>query len=304
VERVFLTNRDGLEPEELYRLCSPLRRLLPPFLTLVTLPSWLGGRPQAERPELYARKLMADAERAGFVLRGLLKHLRRWLRRLAPLEARSSTWSGYMTSLDHYTDGQFQAKRDFVDQALRECRSTVVLDVWCNTGVFSVLAAEHGARVVAIDYDPVVVGRLARTVQERKLDILPLVVNLTRPTPAVGWRNRECPSFLERARGAFDAVLLLAVVHHMLVTERIPLEEIVEVVADLTTDAVVVEYVAPDDPMFRRLTRGREGLHAGLTADVFEAAWRRCFQVVRVDRMGSETRALYLLRRGQGGRFA
>ncbi len=61
------------------------------------------------------------------------------------------------------------------------------------------------------------------------LDVLPLVVDLTRPTPAVGWRNQECASFLDRARGGFDLVLMLAVVHHMLVTERIPLEDLLAV---------------------------------------------------------------------------
>src|SRR5207244_2465518 len=109
-ERVFLTNRDGLEPEELYRLCSPLRRLFPPFLTLVTLPSWFGRRAQANRPELYAPKLMADPEQARFVLGRVLKHLRRRLHRLAPPETRSSTWSDYMPGLEHYSDSQFKAK--------------------------------------------------------------------------------------------------------------------------------------------------------------------------------------------------
>lgn len=49
--------------------------------------------------------------------------------------------------------------------------------------------------------------------------------------------------------------------------------------------------------MFRRLTRGGEGVHADLTADVFESAWRRHFQVVRVDSAGTETQALYRRRR-------
>ena len=57
--------------------------------------------------------------------------------------------------------------------------------------------------------------------------MLPLVVDLTRPTPAVGWRNQECASFLgSGSRREFDLVMMLAVVHHMLVTERIPLEDL------------------------------------------------------------------------------
>ena len=100
-----------------------------------------------------------------------------------------------------------------------------------------------------------------RQARAEKLDILPLAVNLTRPSPGTGWRNQECSSFLDRARGKFDAVLMLAVIHHMLVTERVPLAEIIDLAAELTTNLLIIEYVAPDDSMFRRLTRGREELH-------------------------------------------
>jgi hypothetical protein len=166
-----------------------------------------------------------------------------------------------------------------------------------NTGLFSLIAARNGASVVALDYDPVVVGEVWRQAQAARLPVLPLVVDLTRPTPGMGWRNRECTGFLERARGHFDAVLMLAVIHHMLVTERVPLVEILDLAADLTRDIVVIEFVAPDDTMFRRLTRGREELHKDLTPAVFEAGCRRHFDIVRVQHLEGTRRWLYLLRK-------
>src|SRR5205814_3890270 len=137
------------------------------------------------------------------------------------------------------------------------------------TGHFSAIAARAGASVVAIDYDPVVSGDVWRNARKERLDILPLTVNLTRPTPGLGWLNQECPSFLDRARGAFDAVLMLAVLHHMLVSERIPLDEIIDLAAELTTDSVIIEFIGTDDAMFRRLTRGRDELHRDLTTETF-----------------------------------
>jgi len=123
-----------------------------------------------------------------------------------------------------------------------------------------------------------------------------LVVNLTRPTPGIGWRNQESASFLERAVGSFDAVLMLAVIHHMLVSERIPLDEIMHLAADLTRDTLIIEFVGNEDPMFRRLTRGRGELHENLTRDVFETAILRRFHMVRQQQL-SKTRELYWLRR-------
>lgn len=55
--------------------------------------------------------------------------------------------------------------------------------------------------------------------------------------------NSECPSFLERAEGKFDLVLMLAVVHHLIVSERVPLADILALVARLTRCWLLIEYV-------------------------------------------------------------
>jgi hypothetical protein len=123
------------------------------------------------------------------------------------------------------------------------------------------------------------------------------VVNLTNPTPGTGWNNREWPPFLERAQESFDAVFMLAVIHHMLVTERVPLDGLVDLAASLTTDLLVIEYVAPEDSMFRRLARGREELHRGFTQASFESSFRRRFDVLQSRRVEDATRWLYLMRR-------
>ena len=83
----------------------------------------------------------------------------------------------------------------------------------------------------------------------------------------------ENVSFLDRARGAFDGVLMLAMLHHLLVTERIPLPEVRDLAFELTSDLLVIEFVAPQDPMFLRLTRGRESLYQGLDRTAFEACF-------------------------------
>jgi hypothetical protein len=151
--------------------------------------------------------------------------------------------------------------------------------------------------VVAIDYDPVVTGQVWRRARAEKLNILPLVVDLTRPTPAVGWRNNEWPSFLERASGKFDTVLMLAVIHHMLVTERVPLPEIMKMAAQLTTKLVVVEFIEPEDSMFRQLARGREHLHHDLTRAQFDQVCQREFHIVRSMRLPGAHRSIYLLQK-------
>jgi SAM-dependent methyltransferase len=296
LDQILVARRDGLEPEEVYRWAGPLQRLKPPFLSLVSLPVWLSARHNPDQTRIYERRILADAEKARFILTVLLKRLRRTLNRVAPAP-RKSVWSDYMESNNNYTQEHFQAKERFVQQTLEEFPAKRVLDVGCNTGHFSALAARRGASVVAIDYDPVVVGNVWRNARREKLDILPLVVDLTRPSPGTGWCNRECPPFLARATGAFDLVLMLAVLHHMVVTERVPLAEILSLAATLTTNLLVIEFVGPEDSMFKRLVRGREELHRDLTPAVFETACQEHFEIVRSQHMEGTSRWLYLLRK-------
>jgi SAM-dependent methyltransferase len=274
-----------------------MQRLKPPFLSLVSMPTWLGGKHDQDDQSIYRKKTLDNADKARFILDALFNGLRRSLRKVAPRAGKSSAWTDYMASNNNYSADHFAAKQSFVKEALAEFAPRRVLDVGCNTGHFSALAAKSGAAVVAIDYDPVVAGSVWRNARAEKLNILPLVVNLTRPTPSTGWRNREWPSFLERARGSFDGVLMLAVIHHMLVTERVPLAEILDVAAELTTKILIVELISPEDSMFRRLTRGRDELHKDLTVELFEACCQHHFDIVRVQHVENSTRWLYLLKK-------
>jgi SAM-dependent methyltransferase len=295
-EQTLLSRRDGLEPEDVYRWLSVAQRVRPPFLSLVSLPTWLSKQKKAGETAIYQRKLSGDPEKARFILDSLLRGLRRSLARLRPASGLQSVWSEYATH-NSYSDTQTRAKETFVGEALGQTRPKMVLDVGCNTGRFSAIAARGGASVVAIDYDPVVVGALWTAAKSEGLDILPLVVNFGRPTPATGWRNEEFPSFLERARGRFDGILMLAVLHHLLVTERIPLDTILRTAAELTPDLLIIEFVGVEDPMFRKIARGREALHADLTPEAFEAVASRHFRLERRSAINGTARILYALRK-------
>ncbi len=292
--QVFMASREGLEPAEVYAALSWPRRLVQPCLTLVSAPVWLADQ---ESAAMYRPGPSLDEETGIFVLGRLLKSLRNKLSGLAPRERRVSAWSGYLVSESPYRAEHLQAKTAFVETVLRQCVAGKVLDVGCNTGRFSELAARCGAEVVAIDSDATAVGALWRRADASSLPILPLVIDFARPTPATGWRNLENAAFLDRARGHFDAVLMLAILHHLLITSRIPLDELLSQAAELTREWLIVEWVEPEDPMFQRLVRGRQELYAHLTSWHFETASAERFQIVKRYPIPGAHRVLYLLRR-------
>lgn len=293
LRQVFLAHRDGIDPEAVYALLGVGRRLSPSFLFSVSVPTWLAGRAGA-RPAIYKRRLEAP-EKAAFILRSTMRHLERQLDRAAPVSV-ASTWSDYMETKSYREDG-FDAKERFVRAALERNRASAVLDIGCNTGHFSGLAATHGTQVVAVDSDSVCVGRTYERAVANSLSILPLVADISRPSPAMGWRNQEQASLISRLSGRFDLVLMLAVLHHLLVTERVPLSDVLKLAAELTTDLLVLEYVGPADAMFKRLLRGRDELYSHVTVAWFEAVCREHFEIVESKSLEPLDRRLYLLRK-------
>lgn len=298
LKQIFLASREGVQPEDVYRLCVGIKRFLPPFLTLVSLPVWLGRLDKIRSGKIYEEgRLSSSPAKALFILKNTFRRMKRLLHKNAPTSTgQGSVWSDY-ESENPYSPDDLKIKTAFIEEVMVTRRPRSVLDIGCNRGRFSQIAARRGARVVAIDMDPVVVGGLWRTARQERLDILPLVVNIADPTPATGWRHRERLSFLERAEGKFEAVFLLAILHHLLVTERIPLREIVEVGAHLTTDLLVIEFIPRDDPMFRQLCRGREKLYQWYDREIFERTVGEFFEIVQSVPFKGISRWLYLLRK-------
>lgn len=297
LDQILLTRRDGIQPEEVYMLCGPVQRVMPPFLFQVSVPVWLSSSQRCQKGDIYRKQGGDDPEKASFILRSLMARLRRGLKGVEPSRGKSSIWSGYMES-HSYSEDQFSAKRQFVEEMLRKYAPASVLDVGCNSGFFSAIAAKCGARVTAIDYDPAVIDQVWCLAKEEHLDILPLVVNLGRPTPAVGWLNQECASFLDRATGAFDAVIMLAVIHHMLATDQIPLDEIIDLAARMANETLIIEFVSPQDDRFRHIARGRDHLYQTITREVFETSCRRHFEIAGSQAVGTH-RTVYALKKKQ-----
>ncbi|MFB3778501.1 MAG: class I SAM-dependent methyltransferase [Bryobacteraceae bacterium] len=289
--------REGITPQEMNLLAGPVWRWLPPYLGLAALPATLARSRRTEAADLYQVRRSSSPEEAEFILRRQFGRLRRQLERVAPRNGQTSTWSSYQAEGCHYGAEDLALKDRFVATALdRLAPGGRVLDVGANLGRYSWMAAGRGLRVTAVDSDAVVMGRLWRVASRAGEDILPLVVDLAEPSAGQGWRNAECRPFLDRARGWPDVVLLLAVVHHLVVTAGVPLPEVVSLAASLAPIAVA-EYVGPEDPQFRRLCRGRDHLYSGYGEPVWEQAWNQEFAIeerIRLDRCG---RVLYRMRR-------
>jgi SAM-dependent methyltransferase len=284
-----LTRRDGYEPEELYPVLGVLQRMGRPWRSLVTLPVLLGNRTGSRQPGVMRR----PATVAQAILKHTLRSLRGVLQGLTHTPGKSR-WSSYRQTVTHYSAEDSRRKTDFVREALSLAQPKHVLDIGANTGFFSRLASETGARVVAWDSDTSATESAWRGIHDAQVDVLPLVADFARPTPAAGWNNGETLSLLDRARGRFDFVMMLAILHHLLVRDQIPMEHIANLIREITRRWLLVEWVGPNDRKFQQLSNGRNALYDGLNEQQFTACFSSYFLPVRRTVLSNE-RVLYLM---------
>ena len=226
-------------------------------------------------------------------LEGLIGNLRSTVAGL-DWDPRGTEWADYSQNTS-YTERAAADKDRVVDAWLREVPGARVWDLGANTGRFSRMAADAGKRVVAFDIDPAAAERHFRAIREAgRTDILPLVVDIANPSPALGWAGRERRSLLERANA--DAILALALVHHLALTRNVPLPMVVDLFADLAQWAIV-EFVPKEDPMVRRLLATRRDVFPRYDLDGFRDAATTRFEILREAPIADSTRVLLLLRR-------
>ena len=286
--------RDGYEPAELYAAMGWAKRMSPAVLWPVTIPALLDRRERAANAT-QKRHVARDPELTLHTLKRTIAGLRKRTRAAVPKDA-SSEWAEYGSTISHYTAEQSEEKRAWIRNVVEELLPATVLDVGANTGEFSAMAAEAGADVVALERDADAAERVAKMSFARRLPIQTIHADLARPTPAVGWENAESSALLARLEGQFELVLMLAVIHHLLLLEQIPLRAVLSLCHRLTTRSLVVEWVPVTDPMFVSLMRGRDELYGSLSENDLMDACKGLFRVEKREVLGNG-RVLFLMDR-------
>jgi SAM-dependent methyltransferase len=278
---------EGIEVGQLNALMSIRDYMRPGVLAHV----YLQAKAQS-RYEAVDRDIKEDLRTAGFgvgLIKNNLQRLRRIIERLE-WEPQRSIWSEY-TKEHSYEDTDLRRKGDFVQRVLARRRWSLVWDIGCNTGTYSRLSSEHADYVLALDGDHLALDRLyAELKQEGNQQILPLFADVADPTPGLGWKGLERRPLGDR--GTPDLILALALIHHLIIGRNIPLNDLIEWLAQFGSD-LVIEFVGHDDPMVKRLLRNRTGQSIEYSAEALELALTKYFGSVTQETLESGTRTLY-----------
>ena len=201
-------------------------------------------------------------------------------------------WGDYYQRTN-YTDAAFEHKKQLVAESVQQVNPALVWDLGANNGVFSRLASNHGPFVVSFDIDPAAVEHNYHQVKEEKTEnLLPLLLDLTNPSPSIGWANRERDSFC--SRGPADLVLALALIHHLAISNNVPLLQLADFFAEMGK-WLVIEFVPKSDSQVQKLLASREDIFPEYTRQGFETAFEKRFIIRRAVDVHESERVLYLM---------
>lgn len=235
---------------------------------------------------------LSQVSKTGLI--GLIEGLRKTVAGLN-WKCGDTEWSDYYNDTN-YSDDAFDVKRRYISAYLNETQPRSVWDLGANIGLFSRIAADLGLPTIAFDIDPSAVEVSYRQVRDKnEASILPLLLDLTNPSPALGWNSAERDGLAKR--GPVDCVMALALIHHLSISNNVPFEWVASFLAGLCGDTLIIEFVPKSDSQVQRLLRSRTDIFYEYDRDHFERAFSSHFSIKRADEIKDSTRVLYLMQK-------
>ena len=224
----------------------------------------------------------------------LVSSLRSWIESLHPADRRPTTWQEYARQ-NSYRDTEAEAKRKFVARFVSEHKPRMVWDIGCNTGDYSVAALQAGARsAIGFDFDQGALDLAFDRARSERLSFLPLFLDVTNPAPDQGWSQAERRGLGGRAKA--DAVLALALIHHVAISKNVPLDQVVSWLTSLAPTGVI-EFVPKSDPMVVELLRLREDIFPDYNEEQFARSLQQRARIVASETVSASGRKLFAFER-------
>ena len=237
-------------------------------------------------------KRLSRVSRNGLI--GLIEGLSKTIRKL-DWKPGGTEWGEYYNATN-YSDTAFKNKQGFVSSFLDVANPRTVWDLGGNIGLFSRIASERGLFTVAFDIDPSAVEANYRQLRKNgESTILPLLLDLTNPSPGLGWGGTERDSLLER--GPVDCVMALALIHHLAISNNVPLLKVASFLSELCRRSLIIEFVPKSDSQVQRLLRSRQDIFSDYDREHFEKSFTAHFSILRAEAIEGSERILYLMQK-------
>lgn len=222
---------------------------------------------------------------------GLIDNLESSMQKLK-WKVKKSEWGEYVEH-NNYSETAIESKKKILSDFLDVLHPKTVWDLGANIGICSRVASDKKMQVISLDADPLAVEKnYSQCLVNGEKNILPLLLDLTNPSSGMGWSNEERLSLL--ARGPADTVIALALIHHLAISNNVPLKRMADFFGRMG-HSLIIEFISKEDSQAQRLLLGREDIFSEYTQGCFEFEFGKVFNIKDSVPLTDSKRILYLM---------
>lgn len=227
-------------------------------------------------------------------LLNLIGHLQSTVEKLTS-KKQFTAWQHYQKNKSYTREANI-SKEELVTGFLKDCPPGMVWDLGANDGFFSNLAAKYHPLVISFEQDPTAAeNHYKNLVAKNEGRVLPLITDLTAPSPAIGWQNKERESLI--GRGPASIVLALGLIHHLRITAGIPYFQLAAFFSEICSRDLLAEFIPKTDPRAKEMLRLRQDIFDDYHSSGFEKAFGSHFDIIKKETVKNSERVLYFLRK-------
>jgi len=240
---------------------------------------------QGKKIDMKKRKISSRS------LEGVIESLHSGIKKMNWAE-KETEWGDYYSDTN-YSDVSFEEKQKIILEFLKKHNPKQVWDLGSNTGIFSRIASDLGIFTVSFDIDPLAVEKNYReSVEKQETNILPLLLDLANPSGDIGWSNNERLSLMKR--GPVDLVMALALIHHLVISNNIPLKKLANFFNKIC-NFLIIEFIPKTDSQVDRLLVTREDIFTDYTQENFELEFKNYFTILKSIDIIDTKRTMYIM---------
>lgn len=282
-------NIDGI-PLDLTSKLLPLKTWMSPALLIhIHFHAKIQNHYAADTTHFNATKSNKQISKLGLL--SIIDNIQSYIQKLN-LKKINTEWSEYYSNTN-YSDESIQHKVDLITKWTQILKPDTVWDLGGNTGLFSRAASRIAKNVICFDLDPLAIDINYRKNCTSEQKILPLLLDLTNPSPAIGWANHERSNLLER--GPVDTVMALAIIHHLSISNNIPLSLIADYFSKLGKN-LIIEFIPKSDSQVKKLLLSRKDIFPNYNEEGFRDEFGRYFVFEQEESIKNTERKIFLLK--------
>jgi len=271
------------------QLCSKLL----PFSSYFSFALLLNIHFHSKADKQFTSKNIKVKEFSKHSLLGLIDSMESAIQKMT-IKQMKSEWSDYYDNVEYSADS-FNQKKKIISELLDKIKPKSLWDIGANTGIFSSIASDKGIQTVSIDADAYTVEKnYNECIIQNKRNILPLCIDINNPTPNTGWNNKERLSLTDR--GPTDAVMALALIHHLIIGNNLNFEMIGEFFNKICK-WLIIEFVPKEDSQVRQLLFLRKDIFTDYSENKFKSTFSNYFTIKSRTIISGTDRIIYLMQR-------